>query len=283
MPFASLIICTRNRAEKLNSMLGKYPKLGVNASRFEMVIVDNGSSDNTANVIDDFRENIDCAVKTVSCVDVGLGNARNAGVTASSGEWLIFTDDDCFLADTFFSTFLQKADVSRFQYGSGQILLPEKDDDPRIASRLLAKELILPPPQILTTGVIQGANMFFHRSVFDRVGLFNKLMGAGTPFACEDIEMACRASIGGYRGALIPDLIAFHHHGRKIGSQEALDTIHAYDFGRGAYYASIFLRFGAKEIFDIWKQGTMNNDRSDIEKLSRELEGAFNYLRVASA
>jgi GT2 family glycosyltransferase len=73
--------------------------------------------------------------------------------------------------------------------------------------------------------------MFFHNSVFERVGLFNTDMGSGTPFACEDIEMASRASMAGFAGVQIPELVVRHHHGRSLGSTEAREISEGYDYG----------------------------------------------------
>ena len=122
--------------------------------------------------------------------------------------------------------------------------------------------------------------MFFAREVFLRAGLFNENMGAGTPFACEDIEMATRASLQGFSGALLPELTVLHDHGRKRGSAEAQKTREDYDYGRGAYYAS-FMLAGHPQIWELWARQTHGRGGStpDIMRLAREMDGARAYLQ----
>jgi hypothetical protein len=137
---------------------------------------------------------------------------------------------------------------------------------------------------LLPAGAIQGANMFFHRSVFGRVGLFNDRMGAGTPFACEDIEMATRASMAGFVGALVPFFKVSHHHRRLRGSAEANATVTSSDYGRGAYYASL-INLGIPEVWKLWETSSQmqifKHPRFRVQ-LIRELEGAANYLKALS-
>src|SRR5665647_1226617 len=83
------------------------------------------------------------------------------------------------------------------------------------------------------------APIYFSSIGFQSIGNFKENMGSGTPFACEDIEMAARASLAGFLGAHVPFFKVVHHHGRLIGGAEANATIESYDFGRGAYYASL--------------------------------------------
>jgi len=191
---------------------------------------------------------------------------------------LLFTDDDCYVSDNYFVDFRNSFDERILQYGMGQVLLFDPEDDPRVANLKIEKLVIIPPrTPVVPTGHVQGANMFFHRRVLEKTGLFNNNMGAGTQFPCEDIELASRASLAGFTGGLLPGFTVFHHHGRKTGSAEADSTVQSYDFGRGAYYASLIAR-GVNETWAYWgekaTQYTINLDR-----FSRELEGAAAYLK----
>ena len=116
--------------------------------------------------------------------------------------------------------------------------------------------------------------------MFDKAGLFNEDMGAGTPFACEDIEMVCRASHAGFTGYQLPGFAILHDHGRKIDSPEAHKAIRDYDYGRGAYYASVMAR-GEPRFADIWQYGTTKDTAlflKECNRLSREFAGAAQYM-----
>ncbi len=210
-----------------------------------------------------------------------MGRARNCGIDNSTGTVLIFTDDDCYFAENFLDRFDEVIEPSKCQYGGGQIILYDAADDPRCANLRFTKDFVIPPDRILPSGLVQGANMFFFRDVFDKVGMFNEDMGAGTSFACEDIEMACRASRGGFVGYMTPDLKVFHHHGRKLNSKEAIETMMSYEYGRGAYYASLILE-NVQGAWSFWE----TRHRMDVESkgmkirlnLAREMMGAAKYI-----
>ncbi len=290
--FVSLIICTRNRASQLQLCLKEIAAATMPACDFEVVLVDNASTNSTGDVIREFAAAAPMKVVCVECKKTGLGAARNVGIAAAKGEWLLFTDDDCYVEKSFFSNFLDFVNVSAtsdeaakdIRYGVGPIVPYDKDHEPRIAGLSIEKIILLPAMSLFRTGTVQGANMFFHRSVFDRAGLFNERMGAGTEFGCEDIEMAARASIGGFLGAQVPFFKVIHHHKRLIGSAAARSTLESYDYGRGAYYASL-LENGISQAWRLWEEWSLTNNLQDLfsrARLVRELQGAARYLGTLS-
>ena len=175
-------------------------------------------------------------------------------------------------------------DTTRYQYGAGSIILFDPNDDRRVANLYIEKTRELPALSLLPAGIVQGANMFFLRSVFQKAGQFNEKMGAGTEFPCEDIEMATRASLAGFVGIQVPEPLVYHHHRRRSGSREADETVCQYDIGRGAYYASLIAR-GVPQAWDFWKfcsglDRPLSRDR--LARLERELQGAARLLADVS-
>ncbi|MFO1125146.1 MAG: glycosyltransferase [Methylocystis sp.] len=277
----SLIICTKSRCAQLANALRVLNEAELASLAVEILVIDNNSNDATKTVVSDFKTVSKFPVRYLFCEDIGLGNARNIGVQYSESSWIVFTDDDCYVDKNYFVNFEQASSRSDFDYGSGQVLPYENDADPRIASLVInSTQFIEPYSQFLTAGSVQGANMFFKREIFGRAGNFNPLMGAGTPFACEDIEMAARASACGFVGVQLPECIVYHHHGRRLHSKEADETVKTYDYGRGAYYASIF-HLGNVEIWDAWKSSaSLYGYEPEIARHLRELEGAAKYLET---
>ena len=288
--FMSLIICTKDRAPQLRDCLKEVAAASPPPCEMEIVIVDNGSRDDTPSVIADFAAASALKVERVLCQTPGLGRARNAGLAVAKGEWVLFTDDDCYGETAFFENFFGFADLAAasdgqakdIRYGGGPVQPYDGQHDPRIASLAVEKIKLIAPKTLMGPGTIQGANMFFHRSIFENVGRFNERMGSGTPFACEDIEMAARASWAGYLGAQVPFFKVVHHHKRLIGSVEAQATVEQYDFGKGAYLASL-MQSGIFDIWRLWEACSPLQYMSDPKfraRLVRELEGAANYLKA---
>ncbi len=278
----SHIICTRNRAEQLRVTLAMFIQQVLFANNVEMILVDSDSTDDTQEVMKEFARRYP-ATKIVKA-GKGLGRARNAGIDAASGELLTFTDDDCYLASNYYGE-LQKlfAPPCPYQYGMGQIHLFNKEDDTRIANASIARPYDIKPGTLIPTGIFQGANIFFLREVFAKAGKFRDDMGAGTPFACEDIEFASRVSRAGFTGILTPKIIVQHNHGRKTGSPEADETVLGYQAGRGAYYGCLICD-GINDVWKLWHI-TSNNGKgsptslANLKRVENELRGAADYIK----
>jgi glycosyltransferase involved in cell wall biosynthesis len=233
----SLIICTRDRADALERCLGKLPDLELAGVGAEVVLVDNGSSDRTAEVMAAFAGRAAAPVRIVPCEQPGLSRARNAGLDAARGTTLAFTDDDCYLAPGYVQRLPGLFSTGRFHFCGGRILPYDETD----AAYGFAEDETFrrfPPGSFLPAGIVSGANLVLHRAVVDRIGYFDPMLGAGTPFRCEDIDYLARASLAGFAGAHVPALAVYHHHGRKPGAD--IESVKkANDVARGAYHAKL--------------------------------------------
>lgn len=89
----TIIVCTRNRAGLLRDCLRSILDDGSLLER-EVVVVDNGSVDDTPHVVAALAADAPCPLRLVSEPRLGLAHARNAGTTAARGRLLLFTDDD---------------------------------------------------------------------------------------------------------------------------------------------------------------------------------------------
>ena len=90
----SVIICTRNHADSLRETLLAIGNVTVPLGwEVEIVVADNGSTDQTREVVEEtLIPNM--SVKRVVEPVTGQSRARNLGLSASSGDIIVFTDDD---------------------------------------------------------------------------------------------------------------------------------------------------------------------------------------------
>ena len=92
----TVIICTRNRASQLREGLTSVANLKApKGLRWEVLLVDNGSSDNTVEVAASFRDRL--PIRVVREEAAGLSHARNRGVAEAAGTYICWTDDDVLL------------------------------------------------------------------------------------------------------------------------------------------------------------------------------------------
>ncbi len=91
----SVVIATKDRAAYLERALDSFGKQ-IGAPSFEVVVVDNGSTDGTPQVVDSARARQSFPVSYVYEEQPNRGAARNRGIALSQGHLILFCDDDVF-------------------------------------------------------------------------------------------------------------------------------------------------------------------------------------------
>ncbi len=91
----TVIICTYNRSQSLRKTLGSIVAEDLPQSvGWEIVVVDNNSSDETRQVVEELRCRYPQRIRYVFEPKQGVSNARNTGIREARGEILAFIDDD---------------------------------------------------------------------------------------------------------------------------------------------------------------------------------------------
>jgi len=274
----SLVMCTRNRAPQLAESLRSLTRLQYPAP-WELVIVDNGSNDETQDVIKSYRESF--FLKTVIEPRAGLGRARNRGWTMSRGDMVAFTDDDCYPAHDFLSSVVRCFEEdSRLGFIGGRILLHDPEDY-RVTIQEKACRQDLSPGEFLPPGLIQGANFACRRAALESVDGFDDRFGTGALFPCEEIDVMARMLARGWSGAYEPRPLVYHHHRRRT-KKEAFRLMGQYDRGCGAYYLKCILNPELRTVY--LRNWCRLVRRQSVGTTARELAaGAEFLLRVAAA
>ncbi len=177
--------------------------------RYEVIVVDNNSTDNTAEIVRSFSV-CDIPVRYIFEPRIGVSHGRNAGVLAARAEVIAFTDDDVRAEKGWVGavhrTLLERPDVDCI---GGKILPHWPGSLPRWLDRRhwspLAVldygddviEISAGNPRCLLT-----ANMAIRRPVFDRVGYFSPAFPR-----CQDHELQLRYWRAGGRALYVPELV----------------------------------------------------------------------------
>lgn len=273
----SIIICTRNRAKGLKEALQHWTKVNRDHLR-EIILVDNGSTDDTSDVIQSAAEFSDLPIFPVYEKKPGLAAARNAGIEVATGKIIGFTDDDCYpdpgYVTSLHTTFNAHPNIS---FLGGRILLHDPADLPITIKTELKTEQIRSFGAPMA-GVIHGANMAMRRQALLRAGDFDECFGAGSELmSAEDTEMIARLCWCGFSGMYSPEPLVYHHHGRRtLGEKTKL--LNGYAIGRGAYYMKYILNPNSRWIFvRSWVRQLL---KSPSVNHLKEIKGAIAYLRV---
>ena len=89
----SVLVCTFNRAQLLINCLQSLDKQSINKKRYEVIVVDNNSTDDTKNVVKRFARNRS-NIKLVTEKKQGLSYTRNRGWKEAKGRYVAYIDDD---------------------------------------------------------------------------------------------------------------------------------------------------------------------------------------------
>ncbi len=91
----SAVICTYNRAALLRNTLQSLLNQSLNKGEYEIIVIDNASTDNTKSVVDEFSSKFkDYNIKYIPEEKQGLSNSRNTGYKHSIGNYVAYIDDD---------------------------------------------------------------------------------------------------------------------------------------------------------------------------------------------
>src|SRR5215469_538911 len=125
----SLIICTRDRSHKLARCLEAVRHIICDRA-WELIIVDNGSRDETASIVRDFVETVKFRTIYLFEDTPGKSTGLNTALNSAKGQILAFTDDDCYPEPDFLSGIWAAFDEPAVGYIGGRIMLHDPADHP---------------------------------------------------------------------------------------------------------------------------------------------------------
>jgi len=249
LPKISVVVCTHNRCNMLRDTLVSLAEMSVpNNLPWELVVVDNNSTDETKKAVESFIRSSRLNAKYVLECNAGLSYARNRGIMESEGGVVSFLDDDVVVASDWLteiwkafeqfgamcvggrvllhgapqmpSWWHQGFDVAVGKFDRGDNIILYKNDD---------EELI---------GI--GANMSFRRMIFEKYGLFDTEMGriGNQQRTGEETELVLRLRRNNELAVYYPAAVVYHCVANDRFSKRYL-RLNAYHFGGWRYLSDL--------------------------------------------
>ena len=200
LPKVSVVVCSYNGARTLRDCLQSLQ--GLHYPDYEVIFVDDGSQDNTQEIMKDFP-----GVRNIVQKNKGLSTARNVGIAAATGDVVAFTDSDC-MADCDWLYFLVHALLSGdFAAVGGPNISPPA------TGWIQATVGAAPgsPSHVLLTDTIAehvpGCNMAYHKWALEEIGGFDpEYRKAG-----DDVDVCWRLMQRGYVIGFSPAAVVWHY------------------------------------------------------------------------
>ena len=212
-PLVSVIIPTYNRGSIVREAIDSV--LNQEFDDFELILVDDGSTDDTAEIMGQYRERVTVLTQR----NHGVSAARNRGIRAASGRYIAFLDsDDCWLPQKL------SRQVGFFNANPDALICQTEETWIRNGRRVNPKRRHSKPSGMifersLELCLVSPSAVMIHHSLFNRVGMFDESLPA-----CEDYDLWLRVSCR-YPIFLIetPLIIKRGGHADQLSRQPSLD------------------------------------------------------------
>jgi glycosyltransferase involved in cell wall biosynthesis len=195
---ATIQLCTYNRAALLERVLDACFEQTVPDDAYEVVLVNDGSTDDTAATIERAGARARCRFTVVNQVNSGLAKGRNAGIARAAGDRIVFIDDDVLVLPNFVEEHLRSnASHPQAIVRGGAIEVVSFDD--------------LPPP-VWSIRNYSG-NYFWTTNVSVPLATMRAIGGFDESFSeygWEDIDVGLRLRAKGVKAAFNPKALAYH-------------------------------------------------------------------------
>lgn len=226
-PAVSAIIVNWNGAHHLRICL---PSLRSQSfTSLEIIVVDNGSTDESAEVAREFQARWLPLAK-----NVGLAPALNRGAAIAAGDFLLFINNDMRFDPSFVAALVESLGKNEENFATdGMQFNWDGSERAHLATRLVSgkgashssTELVpglyfYPAEATSETAVYTGsaASMLVRRHLFEKLNGFDDRL----PLGYEDVEICWRAWIRGWKTVYVPAAICWHHVGCSGRSQEGM-------------------------------------------------------------
>lgn len=237
----SVILCTYNREKYIYNVLKSLASNTLPSDRYEIVLVDNNCTDNTHGECDRFVQDYpEVNFKYFVEKSQGLSHARNRGIKESSGDLLVYVDDDALVNTAYLQTYADFFERHPEIDAAGGPIIPQYEtEEPAWMSRII--KMLLTGYKYLGDQQKEfpkgdypgGGNAAYRASVFEKVGLFNVELGRkGDNLAgAEEKDIFDKMVILGMRFYYLPNAILYHIIPEKKLSKDYFDRL-TYSIGR---------------------------------------------------
>jgi len=216
-PGVSIIVPAYNAGEGIRPLLDSLQLLDYPKELLQIIVVDNGSTDNTMDIIRQYPVTV-AEEKTIRSSYA----ARNKGLGLAMHEILAFTDADCVVASDWVHTGVKALGNADLVGGRIAFFYSQK---PTAAELFDSLHHMQNEDLIKIHGGSATANLFTRASVFKAVGPFREDVRSGG-----DMMWTRKAATSGFRLVYAPEVVV-HHPTRKLG--ELLGK--AFRLGTGTY------------------------------------------------
>jgi len=205
----SILISTKNRAQFLSQTLDSLSRVRRDSLEVELIVIDNGSSDETAAVVAEAARRFPFRVHLLSFARGAKAAALNYALPTATGGYLAFTDDDLR-----FDAFWLLKLLAPLRAGQADAVVGEVRLAPHLTRAWMEpihRAMLAERRPNDERHPLVGANMAMSRECFDWVGGFDPALGPGALGLAEELLLECQIRARGGRIQFVEGAVVEHH------------------------------------------------------------------------
>lgn len=197
LPEISVVIPTYNRKDILKKCLQSLLNQSCRANHFEVLIIDDGSTDGTATMVAELG--LPNHFRYLPQENQGRSQARNNGIQAAQGRIILFLDSDMVVTPQFVQAHWQKHQEDHLLVVHGPVIHTTNFTDPTATKWKISD---------FSAAFFATANTSVRKEHLLAVGLFDADF---TAYGWEDLELGMRLRQHGLRAVKAPEAVGYHY------------------------------------------------------------------------
>lgn len=214
----SIIVPTYNRADEIGELLNSLVHQTIDDSLFEIIIVDDGSTDDTEKIISNVKSKSGLNITFLKQSHKGPGEARNYGMQEAKGEYFLFIDSDCIADENWLNAYkgiLETGERKPAGFGGPDRVLStfspvQKAIDYSMTSFITTGGIRGHSKKVISKYYPRSFNMGVHADVVKKIGGMGKLRHG------QDIEFSHRIISTGEPVIKVDDAVVYHKRRMSI-------------------------------------------------------------------
>jgi glycosyltransferase involved in cell wall biosynthesis len=257
----SVVVPVYNSERTLRFCLEALANQTIPKEKFEVIVVDDGSTDSTSEIARKFD------VRYIFQKNQGPASARNFGADAAAGDIILFTDSDCIPDSDWLEEMVRPFSDKKVVAVKGAYKTRQTELVARFAQMEFEDRYDM-LKKSTSIDMIATYSAAFRKDVFKRMGGFD----CRFPMASnEDTELSYRMANAGYKMVFNPDAVVFHFHPSTLARYLKLK------FWRGFWRMIVYRRYPNKAFKDSYTPNVLKI-QTLIMAMSLVLSPLFIYI-----
>jgi cellulose synthase/poly-beta-1,6-N-acetylglucosamine synthase-like glycosyltransferase len=203
-PFVSVVIATYNRSTILPRCLDSLCNQTYPQERYEILVIDDGSDDNTEEILKEYEKRAPCRFIWITQENHGRSYTRNVGIAKSQGEFVCFTDDDCIAEKNWIEMLVHGFIDDTIGSVGGKVVSYQVNTP---VQQFIVDAKILDQESFFKRNTLITGNAAYRKQVLNDIHGFDNFL-----IACEDLDISIRTHLSGYTLRYVPEAVVYHDH-----------------------------------------------------------------------